>query len=191
MDTNARVGTAIAAGYLFGRFKKLRLALMAGTMLASEDVRKSAVGLVQNGVGGLTSGGAGKLAGTAGSKLVDAGRGVAVAAAASRLERLTDRLAERNEALGGQGSSSDEDAADEDEYEEGPEDSDEDDGEEPEDEYEDEADDEAEDDGEEPEDEYEDEADDEAEDEDEAPPSATARRTRARRSRALTSAGGR
>src|SRR5215207_4147412 len=99
MDTNARVGTAVAAGYLFGRFKKLRLALLVGSALASDDVRKTATNLVQHGAGGLTSGGAGKLAGQAGSKLMDVGRGAAVAAASSRLERISDRLAERTEAL--------------------------------------------------------------------------------------------
>ena len=182
MDTNARVGTAIAAGYLFGRFKKLRLALLVGTALASDDVRKSAVGLVTHGTSGLASGGAGRLAGTAGSKLIDAGRGVAVSAAASRLERLTDRLAERNESLGGAPAESDDRAADdepEDEYDE-PED---DDSEEYEDEEPEDSDeyDEAED----------DEDTDEEEDAEEPEPPVRARRTRARRARALAPAGGR
>ena len=176
MDTNARVGTAIAAGYLFGRFKKLRLALLVGTALASEDVRKSAVGLVTHGTSGLASGGAGRLAGTAGSKLIDAGRGVAVSAAASRLERLTDRLAERTEALGGTPTQSDEPADDVDEYDEDEETEPVDDS----DEYEDESD----------EDEDLEDAD---EDEDKAPAPVRARRPRARRARALApaAAGGR
>src|SRR3954466_14250753 len=101
MDTNARVGTAIAAGYLFGRFKKLRLALLVGTALASDDVRKSAVGFVQHGTSGLAAGGAGRLAGQAGSKVADVGRTALVSVASSRLERLSDRLAERTEALQG------------------------------------------------------------------------------------------
>jgi hypothetical protein len=179
MDTNARVGTAIAAGYLFGRFKKLRLALLVGTALASEDVRKSAVGLVTHGTSGLASGGAGRLAGTAGSKLIDAGRGVAVSAAASRLERLTDRLAERTEALGGTPTQSDEpaDADDVDEYD------DEDEETEPVDDS-----DEDQDASEEDED-----LEDADEDEDEAPTRVRARRPRARRARALApaAAGGR
>jgi hypothetical protein len=97
METSTRVGTAIAAGYLFGRFKKLRLALLVGTALASDDVRKSAVGLVQHGTSGLASGGAGKIAGQAGSKIADVGRNAAVAAASSRLERISDRLAQLTE----------------------------------------------------------------------------------------------
>ena len=180
MDTSARVGTAVAAGYLFGRFKKLRLALLVGTALASEDVRKSAVGLVTHGTSGLASGGAGRIAGTAGAKLMDAGRGVAVSAAASRLERLTDRLAERNESLGG-GSARPEDDDDVDEYDEDeetedtePEDSDE---------YEEDEDEEAEEEDEEPEDE--DEYDDESE------PPTPARRARRARALAPTTAGGR
>jgi len=206
MDTTARVGTAVAAGYMFGRFKKLRLALMVGTVLASEDARKTAVGLVQHGVGGLGSGGAaGKLAGQAGSKLMDVGRGAAVAAASSRLERLSDRLAERTASLGGQSrvptqragqngepEDSYEDAEEyEDEAEEAPEEEAE---EAPEDEAADYDDSEDEDEYDEAEDEYEDDAeyeDEEAEDEEPAP---RARRTggkarTGRRSRALSPAG--
>lgn len=175
MDTTARVGTAVAAGYLFGRFKKLRLALLVGTALASEDVRKSAVGLVTHGTSGLASGGAGRIAGTAGAKLIDAGRGVAVSAAASRLERLSDRLAERNEALGGAPA----DDQDDDEYDDVEDDEDSEDLE-PEDS-----------------DEYDDVDEDEEPEDDEdeyagASPS-TARARRARRARALapTAAGGR
>ena len=174
MDTNARVGTAIAAGYLFGRFKKLRLALLVGTALASEDVRKSAVGLVTHGTSGLASGGAGRLAGTAGSKLIDAGRGVAVSAAASRLERLTDRLAERTEALGGTPTQSDEPADDVDEYDDEEETEPADDSDEYDDEYDDESD-----------------EDEDLEDDDEPPAPFRAQRTRGRRARALTAAGGR
>jgi len=117
MNKNARVGTAIAAGYVFGRFKKLRMAILVGTALASEDARKSALNLVQHGAGGLTSGGAGKLAGQAGSKIVDVGRSAAVAAAASRLERISDRLAERTEALQQDGTGRADDEP-EDEYDE-------------------------------------------------------------------------
>src|SRR4051794_33952707 len=174
MDTSTRVGTAVAAGYLFGRFKKMRLALMIGTALASEDVRKSAVNLVQHGTGGLTSSGAGKIAGTAGEKLKDAGRTAVLSAASSSIERISDRLAQRTQAL--QGGDEPEDEYDDDEYD----DSDD------SDEYEDDEDDEEEDaeddeaeaeddydedyDEDEPEDEYDDdepEADEEPEDEDE------------------------
>jgi hypothetical protein len=172
MDTTTRVGTAIAAGYLFGRFKKLRLAIMVGTALASDNVRKSAVGLVQNGVGGLTADGAGKLAGTAGSKILDAGRGAAVSAAAARLERISDRLAERTEALGGESPSrADEDTEPED----------------VEDEYDDTEDVDSSEDTDEPEDEYDEEYDEE-DDEEDGEESDPARRTRARRSRALAPA---
>ena len=48
--------------------------------------------------------------------MLDAGRGAAVSAAASRLERISDRLAERTAALGG-GSQSRADEEDEDDEE--------------------------------------------------------------------------
>jgi hypothetical protein len=192
MDTNARVGTAVAAGYLFGRFKKLRLALLVGTALASEDVRKSAVGLVTHGTSGLASGGAGRLAGNAGSRLIDAGRGVAVSAAASRLERLSDRLAERTESLGGTpsapGDRSDDEPDDSAEYDQ-----------DDQDEYDEDGYDDVQDEGEseEPEDVDDEPAEpaadeDEYDDEPEEPAAPVrARRTRARRTRALAPAGGR
>jgi hypothetical protein len=198
MKTTTRVGTAIAAGYLFGRFKKLRLAMMVGTALASDNVRKSAVGLVQNGVGGMTADGAGKLAGTAGSKMLDAGRGAVVSAAATRLERISDRLAERTEALDGQSPSrADEDTEpddvedeyDEDEYDESeePEQADEsEDDDEPEDEDDDEDVSDEYDDQDDEYDDQDDEYDDQADQDDED--STPARRTRARRSRALAPA---
>jgi hypothetical protein len=154
----------MAAGYLLGRFKKLRLALVVGSALASEDVRKQGATLLARGPMGLAEPMAKKAGKSISSQLLEAGKSAAVGAAGSRIGGLSDRLNERTSALQGNGASGDEpeDEADEpeDEYDE-PADEAED---EPEDEPEDE--DEAED---EPEDEYDEEPAEDEEPEDEEP----------------------
>src|SRR5215204_5654614 len=96
MSTTTRVGSAVAAGYLLGRFKKLRLALIVGSALANKDVRSSGMGLLQrSGVGGIGGG----LTQTVKSELMQAGRAAAVSVAASKINRLSDRLQERSEGM--------------------------------------------------------------------------------------------
>jgi hypothetical protein len=175
------VAGAVAAGYLLGRFKKLRLAVLVGTAMASPKFRSAAVGLIQDRIpGGAVAGTLGK---DVGGKLLDAGKAAATSVLASRIDGFSESLAQRSENLrkstNGQASKSraqhvedkqsaegsDEEAYEdeenelaeepEDEYEE--EDSDA--AEEPQDEYEEEEKDEAE----EPEDEYEEEDSDAAE----------------------------
>ena len=79
MSTTARVGSAVAAGYLLGRFKKLRLALIVGSALANKDVRNSGMGLLQRGGVGLGTGG---LTQQVKSELMHAARSAAVPARA-------------------------------------------------------------------------------------------------------------
>ena len=43
MSSSTRVGTAIAAGYFLGRFKKLRLALLVGSALANDNALEAIV----------------------------------------------------------------------------------------------------------------------------------------------------
>ena len=152
MSTASRVGSAMAAGYVLGRFKKLRLALMVGAAMANEDVRNQTATLLMRGPAGLAAPVAAKAGKNLSSQLMEAGKTAAVSAAGSRIGALTDRLSDKTNALqGNDGSPPDEDE------------------EEPDDGYteEDEAeyDDEAEEDEEEPEDEYEDEPEEEQEEE--------------------------
>jgi hypothetical protein len=185
MSATSRVAGAVAAGYLLGRFKKLRLAVLVGTAMASPKFRSAAVGLIQDRIpGGAVVGTVGK---DVGGKLLDAGKAAATSVLASRIDDFTESLAHRSENLrkgpNGQASKSragdvedkqSAEAPDDEAYEdeendvaEEPEDEyereDSDAAEEPEDEYEDEQDDEAE----EPEDEYEQEDSDAAEEQDE------------------------
>jgi len=146
----------MAAGYLLGRFKKLRMALVVGSALASEDVRKQGATLLKHGPLGAAEPIAKKAGKTLSSQLLEAGKSAAVGAAGSRIGSLTDRLNERATALQGNGASKGEP---EDEYDE------------PEDEYDEPVDEEAEEDEPVDEEAEEDEPEDEPEDEyDEEPP---------------------
>lgn len=190
MSTASRVGTAITAGYLLGRFKKLRLAIVVGSALANDDVRKAGADLLTRGPAGMVASTAGK---TMASQLAQAGRGAALGAAGSRIGGLSERLSQRTAALRGDEGDEpesddeefddeyddDEDLADDedaDEEDEDDEDADEDDA----DEDEDLADEESEEDDESDEDEEseEDEDDAYAEDSEEIPPQRSPRRQR-------------
>ena len=100
MSSSSRVGAAIAAGYFLGRFKKLRLALVVGSALANKNVRSSGLGLLQQGASGLTSSPeAKKLTEQISSQLMEAGKAAAITAAASRIDKLSDKLNERSSEL--------------------------------------------------------------------------------------------
>ena len=149
MSTSSRVAGAVAAGYALGRFKKLRLAVLVATAMSSPKFRNAAVGLIQDRipggavVGGLTKG--------VGGKLVDAGKTAATSIVASRVDSLSQSLADRSQnmrkgAPGGQagksradepadGGAPEEEAYDEEESDVAEEPEDEAQDEEPEDEY--------------------------------------------------------
>lgn len=186
MSSSSRVGTAIAAGYFLGRFKKLRLALVVGSALANKNLRTSGLGLLQQGTSGLTSSPeAKKLTEQITSQLLQAGKAAAVTAAAARIDKLSDSLNERSSELRELTAL----PAGEDEADEEPEDEYEDEGEEeePEDEYDEDEEEPEEEEGE-PEDEYEEEPEEE-EEEEEPEPAPKARKRSPRRRRAASSAG--
>ena len=102
MSATTRVGAALAAGYVLGRFKKLRLALIVGSALANKNVRTQGFGLLQQGTSRLTSSPEGKQLGEQISgQLMSAGKAAAVTLASSGIDRLSDRLHERGEELRG------------------------------------------------------------------------------------------
>jgi hypothetical protein len=176
MSTGSRVAGAVAAGYALGRFKKLKLAVLAAAAMTSPKFRNAAFGLIENRVpGGAIVGTLGK---EVGSKLLDAGKVAATSVVASRIDSLSENLAGRSKSMrdgvpNGQSRSRADEAADDrgstepedetydeeetDEAEEPEEETDE--AEEPEAEYDEEETDEAE----EPEAEYDEEETDEAE----------------------------
>jgi hypothetical protein len=187
MSTTSRVAGAVAAGYALGRFKKLRLAVLVGTAMASPKFRAAAAGMLQDRLpGGAITG---TLTKEVGGKLVNVGKTAATSIVASRIDSLSQSLADRSENLrkaapGGQADKSQaEEPTDEYEEQEGEE------AEEPTDEYDEQEDEEAE----EPTDEYEEQEDEEAEEpteeseeqetsQDEQPEEPVARSPRRRRS---------
>jgi hypothetical protein len=128
MDAKSNVAAAVAAGYLLGRTKKLKLAITVGSVLAGQRIStnpqkllKGASGLVQNNpaLSALQT----ELRGRA----FDAAKGAAVSVATSRIDKLTDSLRTR-----GQKKRADKEAEPEDQYEEAGDEG----AEEPEDQYE-------------------------------------------------------
>jgi flagellar biosynthesis GTPase FlhF len=162
MSTTSRVAGAVAAGYVLGRFKKLRMAVLVASAMSSPKFRNAAAEMIQSRIpGGAIVGG---LTREVGGKLVGVGKTAATSIVASRIDALSQNLAERSENLrkgspdgkapkpGAEESAEDRGAeAPEDEYDE--------EAEQPEDEYEEQEDEEAE----QPEDEYEEQEDEEAE----------------------------
>ena len=103
MSVSSRVGTAVAAGYVLGRFKKLRLAVLVGSALANKNIRDAGVGLLTEGTRRVAATPEAKTIATEqGSRLLEAGRSAALAAATSRMNRLSDKLQERTVALTGE-----------------------------------------------------------------------------------------
>jgi outer membrane biosynthesis protein TonB len=159
MSTTSRVAGAVAAGYVLGRFKKLRMAVLVASAMSSPKFRNAAADMIQSRIpGGAIVGG---LTREVGGRLVDVGKTAATSIVASRIDTLSQNLAERSDNLrkgtpSGKARKSEPEQP-EDEYEE--EEAEE--PEQPEDEYEEE---EAEE-PEQPEDEYEEEEAEEPEDE--------------------------
>jgi hypothetical protein len=144
MSTTSRVAGAVAAGYVLGRFKKLRLAVLVGSAMASPKFRNAAAGMIENRIpgGAITT----TLTKEVGGRLVTIGKTAATSIVASRIDNLSQSLADRSQNLRGDrsGEQADKSRADEEEGEE---------TQEPEDEYEEEEGEETQ----EPEDEYEEE----------------------------------
>jgi hypothetical protein len=132
----SRVMAGVTAGYLLGRTKKLKLALIVGSAIANRKLLSGQVDKLSDAAG----------VGPLGQQLVSAGRKAAIGAVSSRIDAFSDKLAERTDALGGSASDEDEEedeeeeSEDEDEYEEPAEDEEEEPAED-EDEYEEPADD--------------------------------------------------
>ncbi|MEO3750545.1 hypothetical protein [Streptomyces sp. B6B3] len=113
MNANAKIGLAVAGGYLLGRTKKAKLALGFGMFLAGKKLHLDPGRLV----GALRE--APVLAGVSDQvrrELLDNARSAATSAVTGRVGSLADRLGERTAAL--RPGSRDRDATDEDELDE-------------------------------------------------------------------------
>ncbi|HEX5906042.1 MAG TPA: hypothetical protein VFY56_03420 [Propionibacteriaceae bacterium] len=126
MSATSRVAGAVAAGYVLGRFKKLRLAVLVGSTMASPKFRSAAAGMIQDRLPGGTV--VNTLTKEVGGKLINVGKTAATSIVASRIDSLSQSLADRSQNLrtGSPDGQADKSRADEQEGE----------TEEPEDEYE-------------------------------------------------------
>ncbi len=102
MNTGAKIATAVAAGYLLGRTKKLKLAIVVGGLLAGRKLPTDPRELVQQGMQYLQSSPElARLTEQVRGTLLNAVRSAAVSTASSRLDSLSESLHQRSERLRG------------------------------------------------------------------------------------------
>ncbi|WP_159104641.1 hypothetical protein [Plantactinospora sp. BB1] len=92
MKSGMRIGLAVALGYVLGRRKKLRSALVLATAVAAGRASRGPGGLLKQGQDLLQSSPQLSGLGRLGSPLVSAGRAAATAAAGSGIDALSGRL---------------------------------------------------------------------------------------------------
>jgi hypothetical protein len=112
MKSATSLALAMAAGYCFGRKRKLRLAVLLGTALATGKAGRFVGDALQRNLAALGPDTAlghlapdvGKLSGVITDEFVGAGKAAAKAAVTSRVDALADRIHDRAEAIrsGGQ-----------------------------------------------------------------------------------------
>ncbi|MDG4787176.1 hypothetical protein O7626_14760 [Micromonospora sp. WMMD1102] len=109
MNSGVRIGLAVGFGYLLGRRKKLRSALVLATAVAAGRASRGPGGLLKQGQQLLQS--SPQLSGLSrlGSPLVSASRAAATAAAGSRIDALSGRLRGGADALRRRSSAADAD----------------------------------------------------------------------------------
>lgn len=108
MKCGAQMAVAAAGGYLLGRSRKAKWALVLGGMAAGRVFGGSPSELLEQGTKSLRSPELNKLSGDIGGPLAQAGRAAVVKAASSQMESLTDRLNDRAESLRDSGATVDE-----------------------------------------------------------------------------------
>jgi hypothetical protein len=94
------VALGVAGGYFLGRTKKMKLALMLGGMAAGRQAGGPGELLAQGSKLLSASPELSNLAEQVRGRLLEAGKGAALAVAARQVEGLTDRLGQRVESLG-------------------------------------------------------------------------------------------
>ena len=100
MNSGACLGLALAAGYLLGRFHKMKWALGLAALAGGRRLPGGPGGLVQQGAKLLTSSPeVTKLTDEMKGRLVDAGKAAAVAAVSSKINSLGEGLRERSDAM--------------------------------------------------------------------------------------------
>lgn len=119
MNCKTQVGLALAGGYLLGRTKRMKLALMIGGMAAGRKLSTNPGELLGKGADMLRSNEqVDALVEQARTGLLQAGKAAAIAAATGKMESMSNRLADRASALGPLDASADEEEEEEEPEEE-------------------------------------------------------------------------
>jgi hypothetical protein len=100
MKCGARVAVGVAGGYFLGRTKKMKVALMLGGMAAGRRAGGRTELLAQGAKLLGQSPELARLTEEIRGRLLEAGKGAAMAVAARQVESLTDRVGKRVESLG-------------------------------------------------------------------------------------------
>jgi hypothetical protein len=100
MKCGVRVALGVAGGYFLGRTKKMKLAMMLGGMAAGRRAGGPGELLAQGSKLLERSPELAALTDQIRGRLIDAGKGAAMAVAARQVESLTDRVGKRVESLG-------------------------------------------------------------------------------------------
>lgn len=126
MDDKVKLAAVLLGGYLLGRTKRMKTALMVAGALATRGVRgeSQGSGLLGGTLGGVTdsvlkSPELKRLRGEVTGKLVGAGKAAALAAATRRIDSLSSGLQDRTERLRGKQQPADESAEEPEEPAEG------------------------------------------------------------------------
>ena len=102
MKHGGRVMLAVAGGYFLGRTKKMKLAIMLAGMASGNKIARDPAQLLAQGTRLVQSNPQlSALSDQVRGRLVEAGKGVAVAVVSRQLDSLSDRLSERTDRLSG------------------------------------------------------------------------------------------
>jgi hypothetical protein len=99
MKTGAQIGVAVAAGYVLGRFHKLKWAVALGTMAGRKKLAGQQSALLGKGAKLLGSSDLGPVTQELRGQLLEAGKAAAVTAVSSKINSLSDSLQERSQTL--------------------------------------------------------------------------------------------
>lgn len=105
----SRIAAAVAVGYLLGRTRKMKLAIVVGGLLAGKKLPTDPTELLKQGLSSVS--GSEALTGDLRARLVDAAKTAAGAAASRRIDSWGDALTERAAGLRGEGAADLEDEA--------------------------------------------------------------------------------
>jgi hypothetical protein len=105
MKNKGQIALAVGAGYLLGRRRKMRLALVLGTAaatggfggLAGQLLRRGAKFAASDGVLGKVSPEVGEITNLVRGDLLDAGKAAAMTAVRSRVDQMSDKLHDQAE----------------------------------------------------------------------------------------------